>query len=110
VELKGFLNDTKKYHDIIFVIEKGDDTWPGFNHNLKYFLKRNLNFKDSKIFLIDTEDEKMKKLNEFIYIYFRDTEKKEGYRRINTFLNEDYIQIKTYKDYQIKAVYFKKKD
>ena len=77
VELKKFLVETKNYHKLPFIIEKGSDTWPGFNHNLKYYLERNKDFKKSKIIIIDTENEKINKLNEFVYIYFRDTENTE---------------------------------
>ena len=59
VELKKFLVETKDYHKLPFLIEKGSDTC-GFNHNLKYYLERNKDFKKSKIIMIDTENEKIK--------------------------------------------------
>ena len=32
--------------------------------------------------MIDTENEKIKNLNEFVYIYFRDTENTEAKKRV----------------------------
>ena len=108
VELKKFLNKTEEYHHIPFVIEKGQDILPGFNHNLKYYLERNKIFKQSKIYLIDTQDNKLNNLDEFIYIYFRDTYENEAQKRLNIFKKNNFIELERFKDYQIKGVYIQK--
>ena len=108
VELKKFLVETKDYHKLPFLIEKGSDTWPGFNHNLKYYLERNKDFKKSKIIMIDTENEKIKNLNEFVYIYFRDTENTEAKKRVKLLKTKGLKVFENFKNFQIKGIYFKK--
>ena len=84
-------------------------TWPGFNHNLKYYLERNKDFKKSKIIIIDTENEKINKLNEFVYIYFRDTENTEA-KRVKLLKTKGLKELKILKIHKLKEYILKNKN
>ena len=58
--------------------------------------------------MIDTENEKINNLDEFVYIYFRDTENTEAKKRVELLKIKGLKEFENFKNFQIKGIYFKK--